>query len=90
MDCTQEMPVPVFWPNMDSRNVPLLARKIPGSHVGVLVNTYVLGLEVLKPIMVYLSTLIKVRQSLTAEAMRLFASSVLKSLILMLFRKLPP
>lgn len=90
MDCAEEMPAPVFWPNMDSRNVPVLARKIPGSHVGVLVNTYMLGLEVLKPIMIYLSTLIKVRQSLTAEAMRLFILSILKSLILTLFRKLPP
>lgn len=90
MNCAQKMPASVFWPNMDSRNVPIFARKIPGSHAGVLVHAYILGLEVLKAVIIYLSALIKVRQSLTAEAMRLLISSIMKSLILTLCGKLPP
>lgn len=90
MDCAQEMPASVFWPNMDSRNASSLARKMPDYHAGVLVQAHMLGFEVLKAVIIYLSALIKVRQGLTAEAMRLFISSILKSLILTLCRKLPP
>lgn len=52
-------------PDMHSTNVGLhtdahiWVRRIPGSHVGVLVHIYVLGLEVIKTSIIYLSTLIK-------------------------------
>lgn len=90
MDCAQEIPASVLWPSMDSRNVSVLARKAPGSAAGVLVHAYILGLEVLKAVIIYLSALIKVRQSSTAEAMRLLISSIMENLILTLCGKLAP
>lgn len=68
MDRAQEMPTSVSWPNTDSTNVLILVRRIPGSHIEVSVHIYILGLEILKAVIIRLSALIKVRQSLTAEA----------------------
>lgn len=55
-DCAQETPTSISWPNMDSVNVGLhidvlvSVRRIPGSHVGILVHIYILGLEVLRAV----------------------------------------
>lgn len=64
---TWALQMSLFWSECCPTNCGT-TRRIPGSHVGVLVHIYILGLEVLKAANSYLLTLIKVRQSLIAEA----------------------